>query len=142
MDTMELGALSGMPDIREKACFKLSKQQDLQQNKLLSSYKDMVGIVIQMFNTSRSMRCYTKGTISSPLAQFSCFAENQNDSGDAGGIPVFTFWPISHFEKAAEDFVQMFVSEINLKVKSRSFWLQWSTTVFFLLCHQLYASVF
>lgn len=59
-----------------------------------------MGIVIQMFNTSRSMRCYTKGTISSPLAQFSCFAENQNDSGDAGGIPVFTFWPISHFGKS------------------------------------------
>lgn len=115
MDTMELGILSEMPDIRKKACLKLSKQQDLQRNKLLLSYRDMVGVVVNMINTSRSMRCYTKGGINSPVAQFSCFAENQNDSGDGGGIPVFNFWPVSHFEKLAGNFVQMFVLEINLK---------------------------
>lgn len=58
-----------------------------------------VGVVVNMINTSRSMRCYTKGAANSALAQFSCFAENENDSGDGGGISVFTFWPVSHFGK-------------------------------------------
>lgn len=115
MDAMELGVLSDMPGIRGNASLKLSKQQEIQRNKLLSSYKDMVGVVTQMVNTSRSMRCYLKGTTNSPLAQFSFFAENQNDTGDGGGVPVFTFWPISFFEKVADDFVRMFISELNLK---------------------------
>ena len=50
-----------------------------------------------MVNTSRSMRCYLKGTTNSPLAQFSLSSENENDTGDGGGAPVFTFWPISLF---------------------------------------------
>lgn len=55
--------------------------------------------MVNMINTSRSMRCYTKGAANSALAQFSCFAENENDNGDGGGVPVFTFWPVSHFGK-------------------------------------------
>lgn len=43
------------------------------------------------------MRCYLKGSRTSPLAQFSCSSQNDNDSGDAGGIPVFTFWSIAAF---------------------------------------------
>ncbi|CDP12328.1 unnamed protein product [Coffea canephora] len=115
MDAMDLGILSGMLSIRKKASSKLFKQQEIQHNKLLASYKDMVGVVTQMVNTSRSMRCYLKGTTNSPLAQFSLSSENENDTGDGGGAPVFTFWPISLFEKVAQDLVQIFVSELNLK---------------------------
>ncbi|CAA3016346.1 uncharacterized protein LOC111402362 isoform X2 [Olea europaea var. sylvestris] len=114
MNGMDLGVLSDMPNIRTKACQKLFKQQELYRCKLLSCYKDMVAIVTRMVNSSRSMRCYLKGSRTSPLAQFSCSSQNDNDSGDAGGIPVFTFWSIAAFELASE-VVQMFTSELNLK---------------------------
>ncbi|XP_019152977.1 PREDICTED: uncharacterized protein LOC109149593 [Ipomoea nil] len=115
MDGMELGVLSDMPDIRKKACHKLSRQQVTNRSNLLSSYKNMVGIVTQMVNTSRSMRCYLKGTSSSPIIQFSSNQDNQNDTGDGGGVPVFTFLAITSFEKMAEELVQMLKSEIGLK---------------------------
>ncbi|KAF7124858.1 hypothetical protein RHSIM_Rhsim12G0151600 [Rhododendron simsii] len=114
MNAMELGVLSDMPDIRKKACWKLFKQQDLHRRKLLSSYKDMVAVLVHMVNTSRSMRSFIKGT-SSPLVQFSSFSEDKNDDGDGGGIPVYTFWSISSFEDLAYELVQMFRLELNLK---------------------------
>ena len=52
-----------------------------------------------MVNTSRSMRCFLKGTSSSPLVQFSSLSEDTNDLGDGGGVPVFLFWPVSSFGK-------------------------------------------
>ncbi|XP_060169555.1 uncharacterized protein LOC132600417 isoform X1 [Lycium barbarum] len=115
MDAMELGILKEMPDIRKKACRKLFKQQETNRSKLLSSYKDMVAVVTQMVNISKSMRCYLKGTTGTPLTEFSCFPGNQNDAGDCDGIPVFTFWSIFDFEKLAEELLQMFVSETNIK---------------------------
>ncbi|WMV35302.1 hypothetical protein MTR67_028687 [Solanum verrucosum] len=115
MDAMELGVLTEMPDIRKKACRKLFKQQETNRSKLLSSYKDMVAVVTQMVNVSKSMRCYLKGTSGTPLTEFSCFPGNQNDTGDCDGIPVFTFWSIFDFETLAKELVQMFVSETNLK---------------------------
>ncbi|XP_010663267.1 uncharacterized protein LOC100251942 isoform X2 [Vitis vinifera] len=101
MPAMELGVLSDMPNIRKKACMKLLKQQ--------------VAVVTHMVNTSRSMRCFLKGTSSSPLVQFSSLSEDTNDLGDGGGTPAFLFWPISSFEKLAEELVQMFILELNLK---------------------------
>ncbi|XP_050223451.1 uncharacterized protein LOC126673371 isoform X2 [Mercurialis annua] len=102
MPSMELGVLKDMPDIKNKASSKLFKQQ--------------VDIVINMVNTSRLMRCYVKGPASSPILKFSSTSEDHNDDfGDGGGIPVFTFLPISSFEKLADELVQMFVSELNLK---------------------------
>ncbi|XP_006354757.1 uncharacterized protein [Solanum tuberosum] len=115
MDAMELGVLTEMPDIRKKACRKLFKQQETNRSKLLSSYKDMVVVVTQMVNVSKSMRCYLKGASGTPLTEFSCFPGNLNDTGDCDGIPVFTFLSIFDFEKLAEELVQMFVSETNLK---------------------------
>eukprot|EP00261_Vitis_vinifera_P040886 XP_019082129.1 PREDICTED: uncharacterized protein LOC100251942 isoform X3 [Vitis vinifera] len=115
MPAMELGVLSDMPNIRKKACMKLLKQQGLHGSKLLSAYKDMVAVVTHMVNTSRSMRCFLKGTSSSPLVQFSSLSEDTNDLGDGGGTPAFLFWPISSFEKLAEELVQMFILELNLK---------------------------
>ncbi|KAA8541019.1 hypothetical protein F0562_024843 [Nyssa sinensis] len=115
MNALELGVLSDMPDIRKKASWKLLKQQELHQSRLLTSYKDMVGVVMHMVNASRSMRCFLRGTSSSPLVQFSSFSEDKSDNGDGGGIPVFSFWSISSFENLAEELVQMFALELNLK---------------------------
>ncbi|KAI3673362.1 hypothetical protein L6452_39480 [Arctium lappa] len=115
MKDMELGVLSDMPDIQEKACRKLLKQQVLHHDKLVSSYKDMVATVVNMINTSTSLRCFFKGGTNSPLIQFSNSSEDTNDNGDGGGIPVFTFWSISSFEKSASELVQMFKLELYLK---------------------------
>uniref|UniRef100_A0A2N9HF07 Uncharacterized protein n=1 Tax=Fagus sylvatica TaxID=28930 RepID=A0A2N9HF07_FAGSY len=101
MPSMELGVLSDMPDIRKKASRKLFKQQ--------------VATVTQMVNTSRSMRSFLKGPSNSALVQFSSFSGDQNDAGDGGGIPVFAFWSISSHEKLAEELIQMFILELNLK---------------------------
>lgn len=120
MKAMELGVLSDMPDIRKKACWKLFKQQELYRNKLLSSYKSMVAAVVCMFNSSRSMRTFLKGT-SSSLIQFSSVSEGKNDDGDGGGIPVFTFLSVVSFEELARKFVRMFTSELSLKVKDQFF---------------------
>ncbi|CAL8169062.1 unnamed protein product [Prunus armeniaca] len=114
MPSMELGALRDIPNIKKKASQKLFKQQVLHRGKLLSSYKHMVSVVIHMVNISRSMKCFLKGASSSPLVHFSGYSEDKNDPGDGGGIPVFTFWTISCFE-VAEELVQMFILELNLK---------------------------
>ncbi|KAL8466836.1 hypothetical protein ACS0TY_035776 [Phlomoides rotata] len=115
MDGMDFGVLSDMPNIRKKASAKLFKQQELHRGKLLSSYKDMVAIVTRMVNTCKSMRCYFRGESNSPIAQFSFSLGVDTDSGDCGGIPVFTFCSISSFEELAWEIVQMFISELNLK---------------------------
>ncbi|KAK9080406.1 hypothetical protein SSX86_000164 [Deinandra increscens subsp. villosa] len=115
MKDMELGVLSDMPDIQKKACFKLLKQQVVHRDNLLSSYKEMVVTVINMVNTSMSLRCFLKGETNSPLIKFSSSSNDTNDNGDGGGIPVFIFWSISSFEKLAWELVQMFRLELNLK---------------------------
>ncbi|XP_031259200.1 uncharacterized protein LOC116117300 [Pistacia vera] len=115
MASMELGVLSDMPDIRKKASCKLFKQQEHYRRKLLSSYKDMVTVVNYMVSSSRSMRSFLKGPSSSPLVQFCSYSEDTNDTGDGGGIPVFAFSSIAVYEKLAEELVQMFRLELNLK---------------------------
>ncbi|XP_073139827.1 uncharacterized protein [Henckelia pumila] len=115
MDGMDMNVLSDMPDIKKKTRRKLFKQQELYRSKLLSSYRDMVTVVTHMVNSCNSMRCYNRVTSSSPLAQFSYSSEGSNDSGDCGGIPVFTFWSVALFEELAWEVVQMFISEIKLK---------------------------
>ncbi|KAM3751285.1 hypothetical protein ACB098_04G097200 [Castanea mollissima] len=115
MPSMELGVLSDMLNIRKKAGWKLFKQQETFQSKLLSSYKDMLAAVTQMVNASKSMRTFLKGPSNSALVQFSSFSGDQNDSGGGGGIPVFAFWSISSHEQLAEELVQMFIRELNLK---------------------------
>ncbi|XP_044484006.1 uncharacterized protein LOC123209958 isoform X2 [Mangifera indica] len=99
--SMELGALSDMPDIRKKASYKLFKQQ--------------VAITNYMISTSRSMRSFLKGPSSSPLVQFSSYSEDTNDTGDGGGTPVFALLSITVYEKLAMELVQMFKLELILK---------------------------
>ncbi|KAJ4841424.1 hypothetical protein Tsubulata_009063 [Turnera subulata] len=113
IDSMQLGVLNDMPDIRKKAHAKLFKQQEVYRSKLLSSYKAMVKTVGDMVTASKSMRCYVQG--SSSLLQFSISSDDSNDPGDGGGIPVFMFLPISSHEQLAEELVQMFIFELNLK---------------------------
>ncbi|XP_038880947.1 uncharacterized protein LOC120072617 isoform X1 [Benincasa hispida] len=117
MPSMELGSLNDMIDIRNKACLKLSKQQELYRSKLLSSYKEMVDVVVQMVNASRLMKCYFKRSSSSSLIQFSTSSEDNHneDAGDGGGVSVFTLLTIPCFEKLAEELVHMFGLELNLK---------------------------
>lgn len=115
MPSMELGALKDMPDIRKKASLKLFKQQELYRCNLLSSYKEMVTVVVHMVNASKSMRCFIKGASSSSLVQFSSTSEDINDTGDCGGVAVFGFWSVSYFEKIAEELIQMFKLELSLK---------------------------
>ncbi|KAL8216033.1 hypothetical protein R6Q57_022870 [Mikania cordata] len=115
MKDMELGVLSDMPGIQAKACWKLIKQQVGHRDNLLSSYKEMVGIVVNMVNTSMSLRCFPKGGIDSPLIHFSNSSNDTNDNGDGGGMPVFIFQSISYFEKLAWELVEMFKLELNLK---------------------------
>lgn len=50
-----------------------------------------------MVSAYRSMRCFLKGSNNSQLVQFSVGSEDTNDTGDGGGIPVFTFWSIPSF---------------------------------------------
>ncbi|KAL2645908.1 hypothetical protein AAZV13_05G020000 [Glycine max] len=92
--------------------------KELQRSKLVLSYKDMVGIVSDMINVSRSMKCFFKGSNNSPLLQFSYNSADQSDSGEGGeggGIPVFTFYSITSHEKFAEELIQMFSLELCLK---------------------------
>ncbi|KAL8130389.1 hypothetical protein V2J09_019544 [Rumex salicifolius] len=88
MDSMELGVLSEMINIREKACHKLLKQQEMHCTQLLLSYKEMVAIVLHMIQTSGSMRCFSQGATGSPLVQFSSIQVDPNDTGDGGGLHV------------------------------------------------------
>ncbi|KAL4566478.1 hypothetical protein LXL04_030593 [Taraxacum kok-saghyz] len=115
MKDMEMGVLIDMDDIKKKASCKLLKQQILHQDKLISSYKNLVTTVVNMVNASTSMRCFLKGGTNSPLIQFSNTSEDINDNGDGGGIPIFTFWSISIFEKLAQELVHMFKLELHLK---------------------------
>lgn len=43
------------------------------------------------------MRCFLKGPIASPLTQFGSNPEHEGDTGDGGGIPVFSTFSVSHF---------------------------------------------
>lgn len=115
MKDMELGVLKDMPDLQNKACLKLLKQQVLHRDNLSSTYKEMVAAVVNMVSTSTSLRCFLKGGTNSPLIQFSSSSEDTNDDGDGGGIPVFTFWSITSFEELARELIQMFKSELYLK---------------------------
>ncbi|CAN6992035.1 unnamed protein product [Brassica oleracea var. botrytis] len=111
---MKFGALSDMVGIKEKTLKKLSKQQSSCRIKLLSSYKEMVAVVVEMVNVSRSLRCYMKPSGGS-IIQFSGSKEDSDDGGDCGGIPVFNFLNVSAFETMAEELVEMFKREVMLK---------------------------
>ncbi|XP_042448351.1 uncharacterized protein LOC122033404 isoform X4 [Zingiber officinale] len=115
MSSVNLGAANDMPEIREKACQKLAHKQETYRNYLLSSYKNMVLTVAELVKSAHSFRCFLKGPVAGPLSQFGDSPEHENDSGDGGGVSVFTFFSISHFENLAWELVEMFVSELSLK---------------------------
>ncbi|KAL0926055.1 hypothetical protein M5K25_004436 [Dendrobium thyrsiflorum] len=112
---MNLGVLMDIPGIKEKACHKLVHKQYFCRRKLISSYKDMVVAVNDLGKASYSMRCYLKGSDSNPIIQYCNHQEDPSDSGDGGGIPVFSFLSISIMENLAQELVDMFKRELSLK---------------------------
>ncbi|KAJ3702779.1 hypothetical protein LUZ61_006484 [Rhynchospora tenuis] len=111
----DLGVLKDMTGIREKACQKLAYQQELGRSALLSSYKDMVLAVSNMVKASKSMRVFLKASTGSPIVQFCDQPEVMNDSGDGGGVPIFSSFSVSGFEELSQELVAMFVLELALK---------------------------
>ncbi|KAH1201467.1 hypothetical protein GmHk_17G048156 [Glycine max] len=99
-------------------CFfrrKISRtRQELRRSELVLSYRDMVGIVSDMINVSRSMKCFFKGSNNSSLLHFSYNSADQSDSGDGGGIPAFTFYSItSHAVKQLHWSTQLYDDEFK-----------------------------
>ncbi|CAN6834433.1 unnamed protein product [Brassica oleracea var. botrytis] len=111
---MKFGALSDMVGIKEKTLKKLSKQQSSYRIKA-SIFVQGNGVVVEMVNVSRSLRCYMK---LESIIQFSGSKEDSDDAGDCGGIPVFNFLNVSAFEKMAEELVEMFKRQVILKESS------------------------
>ncbi|XP_039118932.1 uncharacterized protein LOC120255099 isoform X2 [Dioscorea cayenensis subsp. rotundata] len=112
---MDMGVLKGMSGIQENACEKLTRKQELYCEKLLSSYKDMVGVVSDLVKVSKSMRCFIKGSACNNLIQFSDVSGDISDPGDGEGIPVFAHFSILEFENLAQEIVEMYASELSLK---------------------------
>ncbi|XP_031489047.1 uncharacterized protein LOC116256728 [Nymphaea colorata] len=115
MPAMDLGVLGEMTKIKDKACAKLARQEELCWIKLSASYRNMVAAISLMLDASRSMRCFLKGPAGTPIVQFSFQQEHGHDTGDGDGIPVFSFLAISFLEALAQEIVQMFRSELFLK---------------------------
>ncbi|WZZ55114.1 hypothetical protein YC2023_055221 [Brassica napus] len=109
--TMKFGALSDMVGIKEKTLKKLSKQQSSYRIKA-SIFVQGNGVVVEMVNVSRYLRCYMK---LESIIQFSGSKEDSDDAGDCCGIPVFNFLNVSAFEKMAEELVEMFKRQVILK---------------------------
>ncbi|KAG8074022.1 hypothetical protein GUJ93_ZPchr0006g43214 [Zizania palustris] len=115
MPGMDLGVLKDMPGIREKASDKLARREEQCRSMLLSAYKEMVLAIVDLVKASRSMRCYSKVAQNSPLIRFTERQDDMNDSGDGGGTPVFKWFSVLEFENLAQELVEMFVSELQLK---------------------------
>ncbi|PIN10290.1 hypothetical protein CDL12_17117 [Handroanthus impetiginosus] len=124
MDGTDFGVLSDMPNIREKACYKLFIQQELYRGKLLSSYRKMKAYYSPMlYNLIEHVSAYFshKPFPSNFMRDFFCYylpqliSKDDSDKGNCGGILVFKFHSIASFELAWE-VVRMFIVELNLKL--------------------------
>ncbi|KHN18344.1 hypothetical protein glysoja_006757 [Glycine soja] len=90
---------------------------ELRRSELVLSYRDMVGIVSDMINVSRSMKCFFKGSNNSSLLHFSYNSADQSDSGDGGGIPAFTFYSItSHGKENFTEYILFLFDRVRLLV--------------------------
>ncbi|GLJ48595.1 hypothetical protein SUGI_1025210 [Cryptomeria japonica] len=115
MSTMDLGILKEIDGICDKAQSKLLHQQEEYLCKLRSCYKDSVDAVLHMFNASKSMRTYVKGSAGSPLVEFCNDFGLDGDNGDGGGLAIFSSLSIQYFENLGEELVEMFVLELKIK---------------------------
>uniref|UniRef100_A0A0D9Z3V7 Uncharacterized protein n=2 Tax=Oryza TaxID=4527 RepID=A0A0D9Z3V7_9ORYZ len=104
-----------MPGIREKASGKLARREEQCQSMLLSAYREMVLATAELVRASHSMRCFSKVAANSPLIRFTERQDDMNDSGDGGGSPVFKWFSVLEFENLAQELVDMFISELQLK---------------------------
>lgn len=115
MSTINLGVLKEMDGICDKSHAKLFRQQEEYLCNLRSCYRDLVNAVVHMSNASMSMRTYMKRSAGSPLMEFSNDSGLDGDSGDGGGIAIFSALPLQYFENLGEELVEMFVSELKVK---------------------------
>lgn len=115
MPGMDLGVLKDMPRIRDRASAKLAHKEVQCSEMLLSAYKEMVRAMSDLVKASRGMRCFSKLSSGSQLVQFTDCQDDLNDLGDGGGAPVYRWVSMLEFEKLAQELVEMFVAEIQLK---------------------------
>lgn len=112
---MDLGVLKDMPGIRNRASAKLAHKEVQCREMLLSAYKEMVFAVSDLVKASRAMRCFSNVSSGSSLVRFTDRQDDLNDSGDGGGAPVYRWVSMLEFENLAQELVEMFVSELQLK---------------------------
>eukprot|EP00252_Welwitschia_mirabilis_P007733 TRINITY_DN1939_c0_g2_i1.p1 TRINITY_DN1939_c0_g2~~TRINITY_DN1939_c0_g2_i1.p1 ORF type:complete len:283 (-),score=54.89 TRINITY_DN1939_c0_g2_i1:319-1167(-) len=115
MHAKDLGVLKDMDGIRDKACAKLLRQQEEDLHKLITAYRELVDSVVQIFNASKSMRTYVKGSINSPILEFCSYPNIENDFGDGGGTAIYSSLPLHIFENLGEEIADMFISELKVK---------------------------
>uniref|UniRef100_A0ACD5UM42 Uncharacterized protein n=1 Tax=Avena sativa TaxID=4498 RepID=A0ACD5UM42_AVESA len=115
MPGMDLGVLRDMPGIRDRASAKLAHKEVQCREMPISAYKEMVLAVSDLVKASHAMRCFSEVSSSSPIVRFTDSQDDLNDSGDGGGAPVFKLISMSEFEGLAQELVEMFISELQLK---------------------------
>ncbi|CAM0871967.1 unnamed protein product [Alopecurus aequalis] len=93
MPATDLGVLKDMPGIRDRASAKLAHKEVQCQEMLLSAYKEMV-ILIQKGHACHFLLVRLR---------------------DGGGAPVYKWISMLEFENLAQELVEMFVSELQLK---------------------------
>ncbi|BBN08458.1 hypothetical protein MPTK1_4g11700 [Marchantia polymorpha subsp. ruderalis] len=115
VETMEFGVLADMEDIKEKARKKLLINQRTYLRLYLNSYEELVQFVLQMTSAAKSMKTYLNSS-GGPLINFTNVeAIVDGDSGDGGGVPVFSNLPMAAHELLASEIVSMFQKELKVK---------------------------
>ncbi|KAL2630603.1 hypothetical protein R1flu_015289 [Riccia fluitans] len=113
VDAVDYGVLADMEALKEKTCRKLHFNQRKFLRVYLSSYEEMVEAVLQMTNAAGSMKTYVNDS-GGGLITFSN-TQLDGDSGDCGGIPVFSTLPLSVHELLASEIVNMYQKELKVK---------------------------
>ncbi|KAL3688588.1 hypothetical protein R1sor_014897 [Riccia sorocarpa] len=113
VDDMNYGVLTDMEGLKEKTRRKLLYNQKKFLRVYLNSYEEMVQAVFQMINAARSMKTYVNDSGGGLIT----FTNTQvdGDSGDCGGIPVFSCLPLSVYELLAAEIVSMYQKELKVK---------------------------
>ncbi|CAM6117000.1 unnamed protein product [Calypogeia fissa] len=112
---MDLGIISDMEGIRDKAKIKLRALQEQNLLQYLKSYDALVNAVLEMRTISTSMRTYVKDSGGGPLIEFTKNPTVDGDTGDGGGVAVFETLPLCIFEFLAKEMVVMFQKELRVK---------------------------
>ncbi|KAG6554706.1 hypothetical protein Mapa_003725 [Marchantia paleacea] len=116
VEAMEFEVLADMEGIKEKARKKLLINQRTYLRLYLNSYEELVQSVLQMTSAATSMKTYLNSSAGGPLINFTNVeATVDGDSGDGGGVPVFSNLPMAAHELLALEIVSMFQKELKVK---------------------------